>query len=117
MAVSYIEQKETMHLLSPKIRISNTVNPVLEFYVASTPADDELEIDLLVDGVATPVEDISLSGGISEWRRVTVPLTAYTGNNAVQLSVTVDNIGFNDRVYLDAVTLVDDIEPNLQPVR
>lgn len=113
VAVSYIEQKETMHLLSPKIRISNTVNPVLEFYVASTPADDELEIDLLVDGVATHVEDISLSGGISEWRRVTVPLTAYTGNNAVQLSVTVDNIGFNDRVYLDAVTLVDDIETNL----
>ena len=111
--ISYIPDNETMTLVSPKIRVSNTVNPVLSFYVASTPVDDDLEIGILVDGKTINIENIALNGGIAEWRKVTVPLAAYTGNKSLQLLATVDNVGMNDRVYLDAVTLVDDIDTNL----
>lgn len=112
--INFMHTREHMELVSPKFSVRGAVNPVLEFYVASTPSAASLAVDILADGTSRHhVSDIVLADGINEWRRVAVPLAEYSGARWIQLSLSVSDLEYESRVFVDAVSAYDDIDINL----
>jgi len=110
----WADKPEGCRVVSPKIRIANTVNPVLEFYVAHAAVDDNLDIEIIADGrQAAPVIVAPLGSEELDWQPVRLPLTDYADCEYVQLALGVHNVSSGDKVYVDNVSLIDDLDDNL----
>lgn len=116
VAVScYSDHPEEIRLVSPKVRIGNTVNPELEFYIAHSDIADNLDVEVIADGQYTEVvKTIPLnSTGKLSWNRVTVSLKPYTGYKAIQLALATRNVGEKDQLYVDNISITDNLDNNL----
>lgn len=110
----YATEESEAEFISPKIRIGNTVNPVLEFYVAHTDIRDNLDIAIIPDGGQSDIiKTLPMNADSKSWQNVRIPLTDYVRSEYVQLHLKLHNVSQGDQVFVDNITLVDDLDYNL----
>ncbi len=110
----YGEDRLGCTLISPKVKIADTVNPMLEFYVAHTAINDELVVEVVADGSdKVELKRIELAGECLEWTKVVVPLGRFKENYYIQLALTSHSVSSEDRIYVDNISVIDDLTDNL----
>lgn len=101
-------------LMSPKIRIDNTVSPVLEFWVYNSSIHDEMAVEIYNDSYqAETVKYIDLEANTGTWTKHTVDLAPFKSSKYVQLGVVTDNVTRNDQLNIDNISFTDNLRHNL----
>lgn len=102
-------------LLSPKIRIGNTEKPVMEFYVRHSEIDDELSLEVFSPQMeAETVATVNLRNGAGAWNLCTVDMSAFKGQEFIQLAfVTRNALEMDQTLEVDNICLRDDLQHNL----
>lgn len=104
-------------LLSPKVRIDNTVHPVLSFYTKHSAVNDRMQVEVHTrDGKVGDILDVDLAAATNGWEKHEVDLSDYTQYRYVQIGFRTDNVAKNDMLYLDRIAVVDQLEHNLMAV-
>ncbi len=104
-------------LMSPKVRIDNTVHPILSFYTKHSAVDDKMQVEVHThDGKVVDVLDVDLTAATSGWEKHEVDLSAYAQYRYVQIGFRTDNVAKDDMLYLDRISVVDQLDHNLMAV-
>ena len=115
LAFSTVNTKPTHSmLLSPKVRVDNTKKPVLNFWYYNSAIEDDLVVEVWVDNQsAAVVKTLSLRTEAEGWQSCSIDLSAYKDNHAIQFAFHVNNVLKNDKLYIDQLAIVDDLDFNL----
>ena len=113
----YTEEPVGGSMLSPKVRVDNMIAPRLEFYVANSAIADKLNVELIVDGQTTePLAEIDLAAA-NGWQKYGFDLSAYGDARYVQLLFTCHNLVYGDKVYVDNISILDNVKYNLEALQ
>lgn len=100
-------------LLSPKVRINNAVKPTLSFWISNSVINDDLNIEVWADNkVLETIKKIDLRSE-KDWTNYSIDLTQYKNYNSIQFAFNITNAVKGDRLYIDAISIKDDVTHNL----
>ena len=100
-------------MLSPKVRISDTVKPQLSFWLSNSAINDDMVVEIWTEN--KPVEvvkkiDLRKASG---WTEQVVDLTPYKDCSSVQFAFHITNAVKNDRLHIDNIRITDVLDHNL----
>lgn len=101
-------------LISPKIRLDNTINPVLDFWVWHNECNKQLFIEISSEnGAYTTVKTIDLHTENDIWINYHIDLAAYKNSSHIQLGFRsyIDNQ--TEFLYIDNIKISDNLDHNL----
>lgn len=102
-------------LVSPKIQVDDTVKPVVSFWVKHSAINDNMDFEVLTpDNVYHKVASIDLRQTVDGWTQYTYDLSDYSSSRFVQLVFRTDNIKANEKLYIDNIRMVDNLDHNLK---
>ena len=102
-------------LVSPKILTDDTMKPVVSFWVKHSAIDDGMEFEVITpDNVYHRVDCIDLSQSVDGWTEYRYDLSAFADNRFVQLAFHTDNIKSDEKLYIDNIKMVDNLDHNLK---
>lgn len=102
-------------LVSPKIRIDDTMKPVVSFWVKHSAIDDNMDFEVLTpDNVYHKVASVDLSQSVDGWTEYSYDLSAFAAKRFVQLAFRTDNIKSNEKLYIDNIRMSDNLQHNLK---
>ena len=110
----YTTTPAEMTLYSPKLSVEGMVNPVLQFHMFNRAISDVMDLVVIAGGNdRKKILSFPLMEESAEWNRVVVPLNEFVDYGYIQLAFVTTNICNGDKVYIDAISLVDDLDHNL----
>ena len=100
-------------MLSPKVRISDTVNPQLSFWLSNSAINDDMEVEIWTEN--KPVETVKKIDlrKASGWTEYVVNLTPYKDCSSIQFAFHITNAVKNDRLHIDNMRITDVLNHNL----
>lgn len=101
-------------LLSPKIHLDNTKKPMLSFYTKHSAINDNMEIEIHTHyGEPAKALSVDLSNATQGWEKHTVDLSPYSDERYIQIGFHTDNVAKGDVLYLDCISVNDNLAHNL----
>ncbi len=108
------EAPSEMRLVSPKVRIGNTVKPVMDFYAYHSEIDDALEVEVFNAQMEPQVvATVDLKADAGGWSRHTVDLSEFKEQEYIQLAFVTRHVLRDQVLNIDNIQLADDLQHNL----
>ena len=100
-------------MLSPKVRISDTVKPQLSFCLSNSLINDDFSVEIWADNKPLEiVKKISLRKQ-SAWKEYVIDLTPFKDYASIQFAFHITNAIKNDKLYIDNMRITDNLTHNL----